>query len=73
MALSCVLCAWQNYIWMSCAVDLARVLLVFKWQIYEDRKQSSSGYVGERPFGYLGATHQILAYFPMKNALGLSF
>lgn len=51
MALSCELCAWQNYIWMPCAVDLARVLMVFKWKIYEDREQSSFGQVGQSPFG----------------------
>lgn len=49
--------------WMTCAVDLARVLMVFKRQIYEDREQSSFGYIGERPFGYLGATQQIFGIF----------
>lgn len=69
MALSCELCAWQNYIWMSCAVVLARVLMVFKWKIYEDREQSSFGYVGKSPFGYPGATQQIFGIFSHEKCI----
>lgn len=73
MALSCELCAWQNYIWMSCAVDLSRLLMVFNGKYMKTENKVLLVRQVRALLGTQELHSRFLAYFPMKNALGFSF